>query len=118
MLNNLLCNRMIAWDIRGHIEALGTVFVECGLATGQESVAAGLTKILRRLLNRHGYTITKSGLGFIDAESFVAAARKKSLDFRLLGDLRDDPRKLADLIIRKLHRQRRAVKEQWEKKRR
>jgi hypothetical protein len=41
VLNNLLSNRMIAWDIRGHIEALGIVFVECGLATDQESVAVG-----------------------------------------------------------------------------
>jgi SAM-dependent methyltransferase len=64
-----------------------------------------LKKITSRLLNRYGYTITKAGLGFIDAKSFIAAARKKGLSVSEYWDsLRDDPRKVGrrDLIIGKL----------------
>jgi SAM-dependent methyltransferase len=66
---------------------------------------SGLKKIISRLLNRYGYTITKTGLDFIDAKSFIAAARKKGLSVpEYWESLRDDPRKVGrrDLIIGKL----------------
>src|SRR5262249_14825088 len=66
---------------------------------------SALKKITSRLLNRYGYTITKAGLGFIDAKSFTSAARKKGLSVSEYWEsLRDDPRKVGrpDLIIRKL----------------
>jgi SAM-dependent methyltransferase len=66
---------------------------------------SGLKKIISRLLNRYGYTLTKAGLGFIDAKSFIVAARKKGLSVSEYWEsLIDDPRKIGsrDLVIRKL----------------
>ena len=60
---------------------------------------------VKRLLNRYGYTLARTGLGFIDAPSTVAAARAKGMsvcDYR--ESMEDDPRKKGrrDRIISRL----------------
>jgi SAM-dependent methyltransferase/CDP-glycerol glycerophosphotransferase (TagB/SpsB family) len=64
------------------------------------------TSVIKRFLNRYGYTLAKTDLGgFIDAPSTVAAARAKGMsvcDYR--ESLEDDPRKRGrrGRIIRRL----------------
>ena len=60
---------------------------------------------VNRVLNRYGYTLAKTGLGFIDAQSTVANARAKGISVCYYREsLEDDPRKRGrrDRIIRRL----------------
>jgi len=64
-----------------------------------------LKQIIIQVLGRHGYTLTKSALAFIDATSTVAAARHSGLSVcEYLESLEDDPRKRGrrDRIIEQL----------------
>jgi len=61
--------------------------------------------IITRLLNRYDYTLTKTGLCFVDAKSTIAAARQKGLSVcEYRESLEDDSRKKGrrDLIVNKL----------------
>jgi SAM-dependent methyltransferase len=69
------------------------------------SCAILLKDLLIRFLHARGYTLQKTGLGFVDAKSTIAAARQKGLSVCEYREaLEDDPRKKGrrDLIISKL----------------